>query len=109
MRIASPTNDNPISTNLNYCINNYYVVPDNYNFSGNNAYDVTEVSTLYNFYSINQFDYILFRDSCKNNLVPNWSGLTTDDQKMLVIHSIYPITFQQSDIDSIFTTDEQLS
>jgi hypothetical protein len=107
MKIAS-LNGTASQTDYNGYINNYFIVNDSYNFSGNNSIDVTSVFTLKTFYDINQFDYIVFRDSCKANVITNWSGLSSDEQKELIKYYIYPPSVVQADIDAFYSADEQI-
>lgn len=81
---------NPDYTDSNDWINNYYVVPDNYDFSGNSAYDVTSACTLQTFMQINQIEYGIFRTSLTSNVVPIWSGLSFSDKQLCVKYFCYP-------------------
>lgn len=106
MKIASLINTDPIYTELNDCINNYYAVPDTYDFSGNSAYDVTTVTTLYNFYQINVFDYNVLRDNYKNVYVPIWSACTFDDRQFMVSHYCYPPAISIDEWNTYYTEPE---
>lgn len=53
-------------------------------------------------------DYIFMRDSFKANILPAWDSISNLDKKALVGMVVYPNTFQQSDIDALFSAPEQL-
>jgi hypothetical protein len=107
MKIAVKNSDGmqlDISGKLRY----YYEVNDDYNFESNDATDVTDLSSLGIFKNSLRIDHIKFRDGCRASILPSWSSLTVSEQKELVSHFIYPVDFIQSDIDAIFTMEEQV-
>lgn len=82
-------------------------VPDNYDFITNNATDATNALSLEILWLDQHYDYIVLRDSLKLHILPNFDTLSLDEKKLLVKYYIYPITFTQTDIDALFTMEEQ--
>lgn len=77
-------------------------IPDNYE-------DITSVNSLEEGFLIGAYDYNKFRDSCKVNILPIFSALTSNDQKKMVSHYIYPSNYTQEEIDAFFNSEEQIS
>lgn len=58
-------------------------------------------------YQSGEYDYTKFRSLCKATILPNFATLSIQEQTLLVKHFIYPDTFTQSDIDTLFSASEQ--
>lgn len=85
----------------------YYLVDDAYDFTANQATDITTIDNLFFFFSYLRIDYIRLRDCLKQYFIPVWDSLSPADKKTLVRYYIYPTTFTQADIDALFTAQEQ--
>jgi hypothetical protein len=105
MKIAK-LNTTPIQSDINDYIDNYYEVPDTYDFSGNSADDVTSIETLMVFCEINRYDYDVLRTTYKTLYNPIWSGLTFDDRQLLVKHYCYPPEITQDEWFTYYTDAE---
>jgi hypothetical protein len=106
MKIAKP-NGIDVQATPEGMLDKYILVPDNYDFDGNNSTDVTDPFSLETFMKVNQLEFGVFKASLTGNVVPNWANLTDDQKKKSVQYFKYPGNFQQSDIDAIFSSDEQ--
>ena len=83
MKIAVDSTLGLLSNNEDKLI--YYIlVPDTYDFVTNNKLETTNINDLELFLKYNRLEYGVFRDSLKNNLVPNWSTLSSDDKSKMI-------------------------
>lgn len=96
----------PIYTDNYEIIDKYYLVNDLYDFIANDADDMTSVSTLLIFRDMNRYDSSVFRDSIRDNIVPNWNSLSFDVKKECVRYYRYPTDISQEEWDSYFTASE---
>ncbi len=98
------------TTDLQYTkegyINNYFNVPDNYNFSANTADDVTSIETLYMFYTLNRYDYDVLRTTYKALYNPIWTGLTFEERQFLVKNYCYPTDITNEEWLAYYTDEE---
>jgi len=88
----------------------YYDVEDNYDFSGNSATDVTDVSNLGLFYSVGRYCYVKYIESLSvyaDNTI--FSGLTLNDKTILAKNFVVDkdkrdevLTQQQQDDSNYF-------
>jgi hypothetical protein len=102
MRLANKTNN--IATSTNGFIHSYYLVPDNYDFIGNNAIDVTSPISLETFFENGGIEYGVFRASLTNLFIPIWNSLSFDEKKVCVKHYKYPLEITQDEFNSYFST-----
>ena len=95
----------PVQTSSQGILNNYFVVPDSYDFVNSSpaAVDVTSFDTLQTFMGAHAFDYQVFRDSLQNNLIPNWANILYTDRKRCVQHYKYPANISDDEYNSYFS------
>ncbi len=86
-------------------ISYYYVVSDDYNFSGNNATDVTTIENLDLMHRIGRLSYCDYRDSerdyYKITLTENWTAITSNEK--VIISRLFIPTIPQ--IESVIDSD----
>ena len=83
-------------------IDNYYKVPDSHVFTSLED-EVTSVETLFVLSSSGEFDYGVFRDSLRDNMVPQWANMMYDDRKKCVQHYRYPADLDPGEFASYFS------
>lgn len=79
-----------------------FLVPDDYDFAGNAAIDITSPSSLELFTESGKLEYGVFRDSLTNLFIPIWTDLSLDEKTICVKHYKYPPTISQGEFDSYF-------
>ncbi len=52
--------------------------------------DVTDAFSLYEFFKVQQIDYLQYRKSLKDNRLPIWSSLSNEEKRELVKHNVAP-------------------
>lgn len=87
-------------------IDNYKVVPFDYDFIANNDEDVTDFRNLNIFFGIGRYNFKVFRQSLINSVLPNWSGFTNSEKKDLVNQYVYPDDLTESDLINILGSQE---
>lgn len=90
-------------------LSNYYAVKDTYVINIDNEDDVSSVDSLYIFSMAGHFDYNVFRDSIKTNLIPNWANLLYEDRKKCILHFKYPTNISQTEFDGYFLQNDHES
>ena len=98
----------PLQNTSQGILDKYYKVQNDHVFSSDEE-DVTTVDNLYIFSMNRRFDYSVFRDSLRDNLVPKWAELLYEDRKKCIQHYRYPDNISQEDFDSYFTKKEHES
>jgi len=88
-------------------LENYFSVPDTFEFEGSDSMNVTSVPNLNLFLRYFRIDLITLRQSIKLHLLSDWNSLSEYHSYLISIY-IYPDTVTQSTIDSFFTAAEQI-
>lgn len=103
MKLAKKKN---IITVKNGILNNYFLVPNNYDFDANDAVDVTSPSALEVFTDAGLLEYGVFRDTLAALFVPQWGTLSHDEKKICIKHFKYPANITQEEYASYYSGEQ---
>jgi hypothetical protein len=109
MRIVKKNIASNYGTSISESINrgDYYLAPNNYDFSVSNVTDVTTPELLEIFYEKSLIEYGVFRDSLVSIFIPIWNSLSFDSRKTCVKHYRYPANISQDEWNSYFSGSDQ--
>lgn len=103
MKIAV-LNINGVQTELQGKKQHYFLVNDDYDFSGNSATDVTTLENVNLFYKLLRMDYYTYREHLKEFLTNNtFSSLDIDTKRLLARNFVVG----KADRDTIYSDSEQ--